>query len=207
LVVVTSDHGENLGEGQLIGHAFSLDDRLIRVPLVLAGPGAPAGAALGTGNGPGLVSLVDLPRLLAEATGLDDHPWGDRVGGHDGVAVAQLDPLAPPDDPRLRKAADDWDVGDEGVRRMSSALTCATDGRLKLLRRGDEDVLYDLAADPFELVPRPADGSVPAGLRHALDEAAGEPVAGPTPPPAPPEPGDDAERADLERRMRLMGYL
>ena len=31
-VVVTSDHGENFGEGGLCGHSFSLDDRSIRVP-------------------------------------------------------------------------------------------------------------------------------------------------------------------------------
>ena len=39
LVIVTSDHGENFGEGGLMGHAFSLDQRLLRVPLVIAGPG------------------------------------------------------------------------------------------------------------------------------------------------------------------------
>ena len=39
LVIVTSDHGENFGDGGLMGHAFSLDQRLLRVPLVIAGPG------------------------------------------------------------------------------------------------------------------------------------------------------------------------
>src|SRR5207248_3532563 len=38
LVIITSDHGENFGEGGLITHAFSLDDRLIRVPPTAAGP-------------------------------------------------------------------------------------------------------------------------------------------------------------------------
>ena len=58
LVIVTSDHGENFGEGGLMGHAFSLDQRLLHVPLVIAGPGAPA-------DDPGIVSLAALPRMIA----------------------------------------------------------------------------------------------------------------------------------------------
>ena len=46
LVIVTSDHGENFGEGGLMAHAFSLDERLMHVPLVAAGPGAEALAGL-----------------------------------------------------------------------------------------------------------------------------------------------------------------
>jgi len=34
-IVLTSDHGENLGDGCLLGHSFSLDDRLLRIPLVI----------------------------------------------------------------------------------------------------------------------------------------------------------------------------
>jgi len=40
LVIVTSDHGENFGEGGLIGHGFSLDERLVHVPFVASGPGS-----------------------------------------------------------------------------------------------------------------------------------------------------------------------
>src|SRR3712207_7990899 len=36
LVILTSDHGENFGEGELICHAYSLDDRLIHVPFIAA---------------------------------------------------------------------------------------------------------------------------------------------------------------------------
>ena len=65
-MIVTSDHGENFGEGGLIGHAFSLDQRLTRVPLVLAGPGA--------GDAQAPISLAELPLLIAEATGVDPVP-------------------------------------------------------------------------------------------------------------------------------------
>jgi len=37
--VVTADHGEHLGEGGLMDHAFSLSDVLVRVPLVVNWPG------------------------------------------------------------------------------------------------------------------------------------------------------------------------
>ncbi len=41
LVVVTADHGESFGENGDWGHGFSLAEREIRVPLVIAGPGVP----------------------------------------------------------------------------------------------------------------------------------------------------------------------
>jgi arylsulfatase A-like enzyme len=59
LVILTSDHGENFGEDGLIAHGFSLDQRLINVPLVMAGPGAPDPARL--------LSLAELPRIVAAA--------------------------------------------------------------------------------------------------------------------------------------------
>src|SRR5438552_1415851 len=68
LVIVTSDHGENLGETGLIAHASSLDNRLLHVPLVMSGPGA---------SGAAIESLASVPRLIAELTGLDDYPWDD----------------------------------------------------------------------------------------------------------------------------------
>jgi len=43
LVVVTADHGESFGEDGDWGHGFTLFEREIRVPLVIAGPGVPAG--------------------------------------------------------------------------------------------------------------------------------------------------------------------
>ena len=43
LVIVTSDHGESLGEHQEVGHGYFLYDTTLRIPLVLSGPGWPAG--------------------------------------------------------------------------------------------------------------------------------------------------------------------
>ncbi len=39
LIAVTSDHGEHLGEGGRFGHQFSVEEALLRVPLVIKYPG------------------------------------------------------------------------------------------------------------------------------------------------------------------------
>lgn len=214
VVVVTADHGENLGDGALLGHGFSLDDRLLRVPLVAAGPGTERWT---TPEGP--VSLAALPRLIAEAVGLTGHPWDDPEWPA-GLAIAQFDAVHIPDGADLSTAETAWGLGAEGVGRITIPRSCATDGRWKLLRAGTDEELFDLVADPLEIAPLPAgagDGpdapAAPlAALRHALDDAAarevpaasvnggGRGVAGG----AGASPG---EMADLEDRMRLLGYL
>jgi arylsulfatase A-like enzyme len=61
LVVVTSDHGESLGEHGEAFHSYTLYDATLAVPLILRGPGIPAGRAVG-----GVVSGVDVaPTVLA----------------------------------------------------------------------------------------------------------------------------------------------
>jgi arylsulfatase A-like enzyme len=188
LVVVTSDHGENFGENGLMAHAFSLDERLTHVPLVAAGPGAEQLA--------GLVSLADLPRALARAAGID-HPWGPDLCS--GVSVAEFDPPAQRDDPRVLRAVEEWGVGEAGLRFMTTPLTAATDGEFKLVRRGAGEELFDLGADPLEEHPLDPSGPRSAPLRAALDP---EPVT------VAPRPEASAEElAEIEERMKLLGYM
>jgi arylsulfatase A-like enzyme len=202
IVIVTSDHGENLGESGRVGHAFWLDDRLIRVPLVTMGPvDLPVG---------GVTSLADVPRLLAAALDLPDHPWTSPVA--DGIAVAATVGLATPGDPRLERLAEHIDVDDRVLWRLTTASTCATDGSLKLVREGDEYWLYDLASDPLENAPTLLDGRVAsaygerlAALRAVVDDAhAAQPGSRPAAVAA--EPAVEVP-AELEERMRLLGYL
>jgi arylsulfatase A-like enzyme len=189
LVVVTSDHGENFGENGLMAHAFSLDERLTHVPLVAAGPGASELV--------GLRSLADLPRALAAATGID-HPWGAPLCPQ--VSVAQFDPPTGPEDQRVVRCVEEWGVGEAGLRVMTTPLTSATDGVLKLIRRGASEELYDLAADPLECSPLDASDHRAAPLRAALDPLAAETVTG--------RPEASAEDlAEIEERMKLLGYM
>jgi arylsulfatase A-like enzyme len=202
LLIVTSDHGENFGTGGLVAHAFSLDNRLLHVPFIAAGPSAPVDERAW--------SLVRVPQLIAAAAGIDDHPWADSKHP-EGVAVAEFDPPALPDDPRWRTAFDAWSLPlDERAARLIQPMTCATDGRYKLLRRAGEETFHDLEQDPLEVSPRPPDAGPPdavARLRAALELAAEGRPAESTPPERPPLEASAEELEELENRMRLLGYL
>jgi arylsulfatase A-like enzyme len=201
VVMVTSDHGENFGENRLIGHAFSLDDRLIRVPFVTSHREAVPSR--------GMTSLVDLPRMVAGVAGLREHPWTNGESPGD-VAVAQLDALLPPTDPRASKFVSDWGLGEEGFRRLTTSATCASDGRFKLVSQGGADFLYDLENDPLEVNPLNGDHTVPSSSLSTLRAAVAKGERGPTDD-VPRGPADDGvstdEAEEIAERMRTLGYL
>jgi arylsulfatase A-like enzyme len=199
LVIVTSDHGENLGENGLMGHAYSLDNRLLHVPFVSSGPGAFAP--------PQAHSLTALPRLIADAVGVEDHPWGQSLPPA-GVAVAQFDPPTGPDDPRSHQVIADWGLGDEALRRITSEMTTATDGRYKLLQSGDREAIYDLRNDPLERSPlTPGElGAEVERLRDAIRHPSTA-TRSDFPEMGAEEEISEEEREELEDRMRLLGYL
>src|SRR5262249_56281901 len=63
LVVVVGDHGESLGEHDEVSHGILAYDATLHVPLVVAGPGFPAGR-----RSDALARPVDVaPTLLAAA--------------------------------------------------------------------------------------------------------------------------------------------
>ncbi|MBL8766517.1 MAG: sulfatase-like hydrolase/transferase, partial [Planctomycetes bacterium] len=81
VLVVFSDHGEELGEHGSIGHGHALHEELVRVPWLIAAPGLPPRRVADA------VSLVDLAPTLRE--------WFDLGGGattwpHDGRSVLPL---------------------------------------------------------------------------------------------------------------------
>jgi arylsulfatase A-like enzyme len=196
LVILTSDHGENLGEGGLIGHSFSLDNRLIHVPLVVAGPGAFDDA--------GIFSLASLPQKIAGALSLGEHPW-EEDPVPEGIAVSQYSFLAA-DDPRVPKAISDWHLDDEAILTLTGRATSATDGRWKVVRNGDRERVFDLESDPLERSPAQG-SSAPAleRLRRAIALAHDDAPA--TVAPVADQNVDAAEMADLEDRLRELGYL
>jgi hypothetical protein len=84
LVVVTSDHGELLGEGGQWSHQLSVGEELLHVPLVLK---LPHDARAGTVRDDPLVSNLDVYATLLAAAGLVPPP---------GLARDLLAPVAPP---------------------------------------------------------------------------------------------------------------
>jgi hypothetical protein len=166
---------------------------------VAAGPGAERLAAAR--------SLAELPGLVADIAGVDGAPYGgDRVPP---LPVAQFDPPVPPrEDPRTRYAIDRWELDEAAVRRMCGTIVAAVDGRTKLVVSDGEEQFHDLDADPLEERPLRA-SDVDAGAVARLREALAHPATATlTPQPATmgAEPSAD-ELAELEERMRLLGYL
>jgi arylsulfatase A-like enzyme len=66
-VIITSDHGESLGEHGLLQHSASLYRQEIHVPLIVWGAGIPAGKAIDTP-----VSTVALPSTILELLDVND---------------------------------------------------------------------------------------------------------------------------------------
>jgi arylsulfatase A-like enzyme len=193
LVIVTSDHGENFGEGGLVGHAFSLDDRLVKVPFVAAGPL----------DLPEVTTLAALPHALATALELDHHPYAPRPA----LPIAQADPAAPRDDPRVDEAIAAWGLDEDAAWRITTQITSTSDGRLKLVRQGDVESLYDLTTDPLEAAPLT---TVPPGAEERvarLRTALAHPTVWEEPGATPPAPAGPADVEALERQMRTLGYL
>lgn len=75
LVIITSDHGEHLGDHGLFFHGCSLYRQLVQVPLLIVGNrGIPAGRTVAEP-----VSLRDLPATVIDLLGLGtDHSFGGR---------------------------------------------------------------------------------------------------------------------------------
>ncbi|HUF68525.1 MAG TPA: sulfatase [Longimicrobiales bacterium] len=140
LVVITSDHGELFGEHGLNDHGNSLLDPLLRVPLIMVGPGLD--------RNPGRIDevspLSDLPATVAAFAGFRNNPFpGESLldarpeeATHDRYALSQVTP--------------EIGVVPEGPLR-NGAATAITDNVHKLIRYDNGRYeLYDLRLDPAE---------------------------------------------------------
>jgi hypothetical protein len=67
LLVVLSDHGEELGEHGAYGHGWSVAEALTHVPVIVTGPG------VAPGRRP-TATIAELGDLITDAVGVD-HPW------------------------------------------------------------------------------------------------------------------------------------
>ena len=133
-VVVTSDHGEELAEHGELQHGTSLFEEQVRVPLVMTGPNVPGGAVVDTP-----VSLVGMAATLAELTGTSTADAAPPPAPSFAALVRGAGGAAP-------AGAIFGDLFTTGARQHQMIV----DGRFKLLRFGDAQQLYDLAADPGE---------------------------------------------------------
>ena len=146
LLVVLSDHGEYLGEHQLWGHAHGLFEPVLQVPLVMVGPGAPAGE-----RSPVRAQLVDVAPTLLQAAGIPRGEW-PAVHGEplQQASQGQRPVYAEQFIPFIFTTADDTQRGDLQAFRVRRRSWLQ--GANKLLMRQDVGVYgyYDLAQDPGE---------------------------------------------------------
>lgn len=70
VVAVTSDHGEYLGEHHLLQHRFVTLPEVLHVPMVLVGPGVPAGVRVSEP-----VQVADLYGAVLQLAGMEHEGW------------------------------------------------------------------------------------------------------------------------------------
>lgn len=141
-IIVTSDHGELLGEHDLNGHANGLYMEQLHVPLVMVLPDPwPAGLRVALP-----VSLMNLAATILDIAGIDPGPIP-------GVPLARWWQDTPPSPSRPAFLAELA----QGIRRApnepnaSGPMHSVLQGGLHYIANGDgTEELYDLSEDPRE---------------------------------------------------------
>ncbi|OFV87191.1 MAG: hypothetical protein A3J75_02445 [Acidobacteria bacterium RBG_16_68_9] len=148
VVIVTADHGENLGEHHMMSHKFSLYDTLLRVPLIIRSPRlVPRGFVVDE-----LAQLTDIvPTVLALAgVAADDGRLPGRALIKDGQATPgpafTISERHRPNLTAFQQRYPQFDTRKYDVRQKAIRTR-----REKLIWHSDEaNELYDLVRDPHE---------------------------------------------------------
>jgi arylsulfatase A-like enzyme len=207
-IVVTADHGENLGDHGLLDHQYSVHETLLHVPLIVKEPKQKAGVTHDA-----LVQSFDAFATLVEAAGLQDGYASERdshplpLTHDDGRTHAFAE--YPEPQPKVEILRDRYPGA--SVDHLDRSLRAVRDTNFKLTEsyRGDL-TLHDLSVDPGEHhdLSREMPDRV-TELRTALNDVLrGTPGAG-ADPGANPGDGPGVEDLDRELRERLeaLGYL
>jgi arylsulfatase A-like enzyme len=157
IVVMTSPHGENLGDHGLSTHVGCLYDTLLRVPLIFRyPPSVPAGMRVGslaqvTDVAPTLFDLAGLPPVDHFIDGASLLPFAGnrskRTFAYAEWAGGGFDDNLLPEGQRLYSARP------EVLARIKTGLRMIRVGDFKLIRSDSGSVeLFDIVADPGETV-------------------------------------------------------
>lgn len=200
MIIMTSDHGEGLGDHDLRGHKSQVYESLVHVPLMIAGTGIQSGRSIDTS-----VSHVDLLPTILDVI----HRTTEYQGPGRSLLPFLLDSQAPaPSPPQLL---------------MTHPSSGGTDLRAlvfrghKLIRdlSTNREELYDLLADPSEehdllkpnggLAPEQAEAAreLAFSLARRLDLMLSDAA---TSADSEHQTGVDISRED-ERQLRALGYL
>ncbi len=201
VLIITSDHGENLGEHGLLEHQYDLHETLLAVPLIIRSPGrAPSGIR----DDP--VMLCDLFPTLLEAAGVRNAEIPPRCRSLFGPALPEMRPViseyAGPPKALVRLLARINLTFDRA--RLERSFVTVRRGRMRLTIGSDGSVeLNDLSADPMQRLniadERP---DVVRKLRSHLGRI--RPAARR---PGDETPGIDGIDDDMRRELRSLGYV
>lgn len=194
VVLVTADHGENVGEHRPLDHQLGLWDTLVHVPLLVHAPG------IEPGETPTLASLRDVPEALLALAGAAPGPagGGPLLDGHgrSSIQLAYDRPQHVLDSirSRLRLDPSPWDRSLRGIR----------DARFKWIEASNGvHEAYDLAADPGETRNLAAPRAPPPLEVRALASVLGSaPATFQQPATPPPEMSEETAR-----KLRGLGYV
>jgi arylsulfatase A-like enzyme len=149
-LIVTADHGEQLGEGGRYLHGETLDLHEIRVPLFVSGPKR-QGATVDTP-----VSLIDLAPTILELAGLD---VPDSFHGRSLEPALRGKPL--PATPVVAELFQRWDT------TPLDMLAVVSGSDLTVMKMDGGLARFDAQRDPLRLRPRTA-------TRRELSRALGD---------------------------------
>ncbi|HED66295.1 MAG TPA: hypothetical protein ENJ09_12160 [Planctomycetes bacterium] len=140
VVAVTADHGEEYYEHHGVLHGRTYYQEVIRIPLLLRGPGIPAGLEVDTP-----VHLVDLTRTLYGLVGVEP------PAGLDGIDLspAWTGGVLPADRTLFAEADHNNRVDGEDVSNIRRMLRVGSEKLIFDTITGRKE-LYDLASDPAE---------------------------------------------------------
>jgi arylsulfatase len=186
IVIFTSDHGDSLGDHQLMQKQNAFYESIIRVPLMLSWPGRLAPQRMSD-----LVEHVDLMPTLLDLVGLEfpaevqGRSFAGLVDegqrGYHPREYVTIESGSPGDPPTLEEIGDarpegPWDetyfTWCANPRAWAGPGKCIRthQWKLNLYENGDGE-LYDLSADPDELINRYGDSDlaiIAADLKEKL---------------------------------------
>lgn len=153
VVVITADHGDNVGEHGLLRHGLCLYDTLLHVPFIIRPPGGAGGQRIRN-----MVRLIDLAPTLLTLCGIEEEEARVEMQGQDLVRAMDRKRFEPfaiaelyrPTQTMWRKKVPEfmptflerYDRRLRAYRTATHKLIWASDGRHEL---------YDLMHDPGEV--------------------------------------------------------
>lgn len=214
VVIVTSDHGEQFGEHNLVGHSFALYEPLIHVPLLVRFPQARDAGERRTDP----VHLADVFHSILGIAGVEPPPLRQGQAVFGGPVEPTRARVAEYYYPRQMLSSFGEETVLEHLERFAPRMC-----RLRALRRGSDKLVwssdgnhefYALDVDPQELndlseteIDRQAE--MLAWIQRYPEEFRGSRELTPTPPKGWMGGGfeENSDDAELLEQLRALGYI